>query len=304
MKLLILVDTRQYAFSEIYQHQLHEVLKKKHDCTYVQIDEFDKIREDYDLIFCALRIRSTISHVKKLARYLDGREVIVQDYDPWVALADDGQYRGGYDVIQDNLNLKRLFIPNRFWSRVAEKKGIKTVVERIGMLPRYCDTNSWENRSTETDFRGSYRDYREKAFNRLIKAGVPVTWNKDFISPYAKFLDHLSNVKIWIQSDNEPTFVDGVSCERNALWPKAIEVLSRGCFLIRDYQEEAEYYEVTNMPTAFLFKDESEILDKINKINNMSVSEKNDRIKETVQMIRKANYYEKIADVMKDWINV
>jgi hypothetical protein len=135
---------------------------------------------------------------------------------------------------------------------------------------------------------------------RLFNAGFPHCWSKNTISPYSSFLENLSKVRVWAQSETEPIIVDGQAMCRNWLWPKAIEVLSRGCFLIRDYQPEAENY-TKNMPTVFLFKSESEAITLLEQIESMTDAERNDRIRTTVDQVRKASYYQVISDRLQEW---
>jgi hypothetical protein len=136
--------------------------------------------------------------------------------------------------------------------------------------------------------------------NRLFATGFPDCWVKGTINPYSNFLKHLSTVKVWAHSETEPLIVDGNTVCRNWLWPKAIEVLSRGCFLIRDYHPEAENY-VKDMPTVFMYKDENEANSLLEKIESMTDAERNDRMQTTVDQIRAASYYQVISDRLQDW---
>lgn len=302
-RILLIIDDRSYAFSEIYQHQLHEVLRQNHECSYVELNKIEGFRwkHEYDVIFSAVRIRNLIRQVDRVARFLDGRPIIVQDYDPWTILADDAPFAGGYHMLNDKLNVQAFFVPNRFWTSVMDRQGLPTRCLPIGMLARYCDATSWQNRSIRTDFRGSHYPVREAAFQRLLNAGTPVTWGNEIIKPYSRFLEHLSNIRTWVQSETEPIHVNGEPVSRNWLWPKAIEVLSRGCFLVRDRQDEAEFYEIDRIPTAFLFETETEAPALITRIEAMSDSEKNDRINEAVNFIRNRRYYERISASLKGW---
>jgi hypothetical protein len=306
VKLLIIVDTKTYVFGEIYQHQLHKALNATHECTYAEIGNLDPklLEHHYDAVFSCLKIRTLIGRIDEVKRFLGPTRVIVQDYDPWVILADDAPYKGGYHRINDALNVAAFFIPHKFWSDVMRNRhGFNVVTRPIGVMPEYCDATPWEQRTVRTDFRGSPRPYRERAFQKLIEAGAPVKWDRNLIQPYDRFLKHLSTVRIWVQSESEPVYLDGIPYQRNCLWPKAIEVLSRGCFLVRDHQPEAGYYGITSMPSAFLFHDEHEVVGIIDGIESMDATERNDCMRETVAMIKNTDYYRVISDELVGWYN-
>lgn len=299
-RLHILVDSVAYVKQEVYQHQLHKVLNSDYDCVYHEIGKLDDIDIGTDdIVFSALKIRTLKMHVDWVAWAINDSRIIVQDYDPWVSYEDGSQYKGTYELVSSKLNAT-FFVPHREWATAISGRGHKCVTAKIGMLPSYCDATPWENRKIRTEFRGSTYPSRVAGMTRLSSAGFPDCWVKGTVNPYSNFLKNLSNVRVWAHSESEPIVVDGVPICRNWLWPKAIEVLSRGCFLIRDYQPEAENY-VKDMPTVFLFKDESEAPALLDMIESMSDKERNERITETVDQVRKASYYQVISSNLQEW---
>jgi hypothetical protein len=299
-KLHIFVDSISYVKNEVYQHQLHSVLNEDYDCFYYEIDNISQFKlNSEDIVFSALKIRTLRSKLEKLSQILNGTHILVQDYDPWVSYEDSSQYKGTYELIASKLDVT-FFVPHLEWSKFIISKGHRCVTSKIGMLPTYCDDTPWENRSINLEFRGSKYPSRNLGMQRLFDSGFPNCWTQGIIKPYQVFLNHLSNVKIWAHSESQPIIIDGKKICRNWIWPKAIEVLSRGCFLIRDYQPEAENY-VKDMPTVFLFKREDEAISLLENIEKMSNSEKNDRIRSTVNQIKKESYYQVISHNIEKW---
>lgn len=299
-RLHILVDSVSYVRNEVYQHQLHRVLNANYDCVYHEIDKLNDIHiGSDDIVFSTLKIRTLRAHVDWIAWAIGDSPIIVQDYDPWVSYEDSSQYKGTYELIGSKLDVT-FFVPHLEWSKFIASKGHRCVTSKIGMLPLYCDETPWENRTIRVEFRGSSYPSRNAGMQRLFDAGFPQCWTRGTISPYTSFLKNLSTVKVWAHSESEPIIVDGQPLCRNWLWPKAIEVLSRGCFLIRDYHPEAENY-VKDIPTVFLFKSEQEAPTLLEQIESMSDSERNDRIRAAVDHVRNASYYQVISNRLSEW---
>jgi len=300
-KIHLLVDSINYIENEPYQHQLNKVLNQNYECIYHEIGDLTKQINKNEIILSLLKIRSTKKHIDWIVSLVGDTHIIVNDYDPWVSFEDGSIHKGTYEFISSKLNAT-FFVPSIEWTKIIKSKGLRCVSSKIGMLSDYCDTTPWEKRINQVEFRGAHYSCRDIAMKKLFDTGFPMCWKAGKIAPYHFFLERLSTIQVWAQSETEPIFVDGNPICRNWLWPKAIEVLSRGCFLIRDKQPEAENY-VKNMPTVFLFEKETEALDLLNKINSLSNKEKNERIKETINYIQNELYYQVICDNLTFWWN-
>jgi hypothetical protein len=114
-------------------------------------------------------------------------------------------------------------------------------------------------------------------------------------------LKHLSNVKVWAHDESETVTFEGEVFSRNCLWPKALEVLSRGCFLLRDWQVEADNYGISILPTAYLYRDIKDAQVLLDKINSIPEEECNNRIRETVRWIRKQDFYGQASRELEAW---
>lgn len=302
MKLTILVDSIDYVTNEIYQHQVHEVLKNEHECQYVSINDIRRCAPTYDNVLIATKFRTTVAYAKEIDRWLDTRKCLIQDYDPWVFFDDTSQHRGGYTTVAETIRcLHSFLIPNKHWCDIVrDSTGKAATPFRLGMKPEYCDATVWESRTREIEFKGSSYPTRITNFERFTRH-VPVVWNKEIIKPYSQFLKYLSTVRIWAHDESEPITVNGTMLCRNWLWPKALEVLSRGCFLIRDYQPEAAVYGIDRLPTAFLYQNLEEASDFVDRIVTMNDDERNDRIRETVHWIREQNFYVDFSKHIPEW---
>jgi hypothetical protein len=303
MKLTIIIDDFDYISSEPYQGQLHSRIIKEHECQYVTLQNLldSKVRPAHENIFIALKCRNTITHRHKISSWIDKRNCVIQDYDPWVFMEDNTPYSGGYEKIIDTIDNCSFAIPNNFWCKIVkETYGIKTIPFKLGMSPELCAFNSWKNRNKSLEFKGSKYPVREKNFKKL-QTYIPVNWSQDKVYPYQNFLNYLSDVKIWAHDESEKITSNNISYCRNWLWPKALEILSRGCFLIRDWQQEAEWYEIDKLPTSFLYNDIKNSKDKLEKIFSMKDDERDDRIHETVSWIKNQDFYGRICKEMNFW---
>ena len=303
MKITVLIDDFDYILSDPYQSQLHSRLKIEHECQYVTLQDLleSKARPLHENIFIAVRCRHVVTYRHKISSWVDKRSCVIQDYDPWVFMGDDTPHTGGYEKIINSINNCSFAIPNNFWCKIVKKTyGVKTIPFRLGMSPGLCNTNSWKNRTKILEFRGSSYPIREKNFNKL-QSIIPVNWNKEKIYPYKDFLNYLSDVKIWAHDESEEVMFRGIPYCRNWLWPKALEVLSRGCFLIRDWQQESSWYEIDKLPTSFLYNDVKDSKQLLENILLMQDDERNDRICETIKWIKSKDFYGKICEEMNFW---
>jgi hypothetical protein len=301
MNLTVLVDSKSYAFSEIYQQHLHKELIKNHQIQYVEISDLSTTRPLHDNILVCTKFRTTLQISSQIKKWIDKRRVVVQDYDPWVFLEDNTVFSKGYEIISNSFINCSFAVPNRYWSEIIRKKtGREVHTFRLGVPPEQCDKNQWENRKNRLEFRGSQYPTREKNYEKISRF-IPINWDKKVIKPYSSFLDFLSNTRIWAQDESETVIVDGNHHCRNWLWPKSIEVISRGCFLIRDRQEEAEFYQVDSLPTVFLYNSVKETPDLLASIENMSNEERNERISHSANWVKQQDYYGQIARDIEGW---
>ena len=245
MKLLVLVDTLQYVNNEIYQQHLHPLLRQAHDCLYLELNDLRHARNYaiyFDHVFSALKLRTLYKNVELVNHVTGHTSITVQDYDPWVSYEDGSPYKGAYEVIADKLNVKNFMVSSVEWANYVKSQGIPAFAVQLGVSSNMCKFTPWEDRKLDVEFRGSFREYRQRNFDRLTQLGLRDVWKREFINPYSAFLEYLDNLRVWVQFEGEPIVVNGQPREFNGLWPKAIEILARGCFLVRNRQAEATHY--------------------------------------------------------------
>lgn len=299
MKLTVLIDSHEYVDSDPYQKQFHARLAKEHECQYVELSAMHV--PEHSNVYVALRFRHTIKFRHQIALWLAGRPCIAQDYDPWVFFDNTSQHCGGYEFAINAIPGIEFAVPNRYWANIIRSKtGAKVHEFRLGMAPELCDAAPWESRTTRLEFRGSPYPVREANFQKL-SAVIPVSWEREKIVPYSAFLKHLSSVRVWAHDESEMVSVGSVEHTRNWLWPKAIEVLSRGCFLIRDWHPEAETYGISGLPTAFLYGSVTQTASMLDQIERMPAQECNDRIEATVKWVREQDFYGVTCKQMETW---
>ena len=304
MNLTILIDDEPYIQSDPYQVQLHNSFRKNHNCQYVNLETIGETKPAYENVYIATRFRNTIRQKKTIVNWLSGRRCLVQDYDPWVFMDQTSQHYMGYKIASEAIPNSSFLIPNYFWSNfISEKLNIKTHSFRLGMSPELCDDSPFENRKIPIEFRGSSNPAREKNFKEFQSRVPAAKWERSKITPYSEFLKHLSNVRVWAHDESECVTFQDESISRNCLWPKAIEVISRGCFLLRDWQVEADNYGISTLPTVFLYKNMNEAQDLLDKINRMSIEESNNRISQSVEWVKKQDFYEKISGSLEKWLS-
>jgi len=296
-KLLSIIDTHDYTLNEIYQGQLYERMQQLISVDFITLDDILKNKsinfKDYDVVYCSLKIRNTLQYLRQLSTFLNGHQVIIQDYDPWVNYIDDSPYKNCYSTINSSLNVKSFFVSAKFWSDKLNVDNIKSTPIKLGMLSKHVhNPTMYPSRTNLIEFRGSKHPLRIKGMNELINATIPVNWGST-IKPYSNFLNHLQTISIWAHNELFIT-VNNQKYEANSLWPKALEVLSQGCFLLRDKQSEAMWYDMYDIPSTFLFDDVKHAKLLYEQICNMSIKEKNERITYTINFIKNKDYFSDI----------
>ncbi len=302
-RLLLLADNVRYLKQNCYQSQLLITLKQYYSVKIMsatQIARSSAVKpEKYHRILSVLKLRSLHHLVPALVRVIGDLPLYLYEQDPWENFRDDAAYKGTYEAISRELNVVSFLNTSLWWSNFINDKGLKSSFVRMGMLPAFCSLDkSWEERPIGLGFQGSLHPHRKEFFDYLASKNHPVTFMSSV--PYKKFLQHLNDIQIYIHIENEPWIIDGVSVPRNALWIKDIEAASRGCFALRDHEDESAAYNIDEIPTIFTFKDKGEAPTLLDLISRMSLKEKNERMRESVHRIRERDDWQTIIQVMEN----
>lgn len=303
-KLLVIVDDLRYALNEIYQGQLWKRAMQRDDldvtfCEFCQLYEFIGRTQLFDSVYVALRVRNTIKHSHLLGSIVVNDNVIVQDYDPWCNFIDGNPWKNGYQTIVNHLNVKRFFVSSGCWCDRLNDLGYPAEHVKLGMLNQLINNVDHSLRRNSVEFRGSRHPTRVMGHESLVKAGISVQWLEP-VKPYASFLNDLDRLFCWSHNESEPLIVDNEPVCSNWVWPKGLEVLHRGCFLFRDLQPEAERYDISSLPTAFLFQDLNEAVMMYDRLMSMSMNERNERMNSTISTLRNVDYYGDILNQIKN----
>lgn len=109
----------------------------------------------------------------------------------------------------------------------------------------------------------------------------------------------LHDTQIYIHSEDAPWMLNGKWMPRNALWIKDAEVAARGCFAIRDYEDESAAYDIAELPTIFTFREVAEVPEIIHRIQHMPSAERAERMRTSVERMRQRNDWMTVVDAIE-----
>ena len=301
VRLLLIADSKRYVLANCYQHQLYRTLRNKLDVAFVSASEIlgrpTVVLDDYDCVLSVLRLRSLVDILQPLQSFLRERELFIYEQDPWEAFRDDSPYKGSYERIYRSLNVAAFLNTSLWWSRFIQGRGLPSVFVRMGMLPEYCNVGKlWVRRRIALGFQGVLHPHRKAFFDQLARLGTDVTILPS--SAYKRYLRNLHTIRIYIHTEDAPWVIDGKPTPRNALWIKDTEAAARGCFAIRNYEEEAHAYGIEEIPTIFTFREIGEVPGIIDRINRFSETEKSARLNQAVQRLKARDDWTTVVDAI------
>jgi hypothetical protein len=301
--LLMLVDARSYIRDNCYQGQLAEVLKENYHVTMISLKEIKYLPwanpKSYDKVLSVLKQRTLDDNLEYISKFLKDTPLYIYEQDVWQAYMDDSPWKGAYDRILKKLNVVTFMLTTKWWMEFVTARGVPATFVKMGMLQRYCDAGKkWEERAHKIAFQGTLHPHRKKFFDELAKLGVQVEFLKS--RPYSDFLETLHDIQIYIHTEDAPWCVDGKVIPRNALWIKDTEAAARGAFAIRDHEDEAYAYGISELPTIFTYRAVSEVPDIILRIENMNPVERNQRMQESARVMRERNDWMTVVRAMED----
>lgn len=303
--LLMLVDARNYIRDNCYQGQLAEVLKDYYDVRMITLKEIKYFPwanpQSYDKVLSVLKLRTLDDNLDVIAKFLKDTPLYIYEQDVWQAYMDDSPWRGAYDRILKKINVTSFLLTTKWWTEFVTARGIPATFVKMGMLQRYCDAGpKWENRHHGLAFQGTLHPHRKKFFDELSGMGVKVEFLKS--RPYDEFLKTLHDIRIYIHTEDAPWCVDGKMIPRNALWIKDTEAAARGCFAIRDHEDEAFAYGIKDLPTVFTYRAVSEVPDIIKHIETMNPDTRNALMRQSAQVMHERNDWTSVIAAMENTI--
>ena len=309
-KTFVIFDSTSYAKSNCFIHQLRKsILQLNADIKFLswshirtipakQIQKF--LINNAKHIVLILKQRTVFSDFDRIHDLFRDQLITVYDQDPWNAYWDDYSTKGIYSLISENLNVSKLAVPSLFWRNyIAQRESLKVVFVRMGMLPEYSQVGTeYNHRDHEIEFVGSLHEHRLDIFRRLADLDVEVVVKSGTLS-YPKYLNYLSNLRIFLHDESAPLICEGVEIPRsNGMWHKDIESASRGCFVIRDSNFESEAYDISDIPTIYTYQSISEVPSILKEIRSIGVAEREELRKIAVERIRTRNDWKHTASAL------
>jgi hypothetical protein len=301
-RLVLFADSKKYIKNNCYQSQLLKTLERNYRVRIVSAEDISNevIPKglESDMALSVLRMRTLSALAPKLGSILQGRSLWVYEQDPWQAFMDDSPYKGAYHHIASFIQVAAFLNTSLWWTKYVRERGLPSVFVRMGMLPEYCKLGKvWDRRSIGLGFQGTLHPHRKRFFEQLSGYGMPVTVLPS--SPYSRFLNTLQDIRIHIHTEDAPWVIDGMSVSRNALWIKDTEAAARGCFSIRDHEDESDAYAIDDIPTIYTYRDVDEVPTLVESIMSMSPSERDDRMVEAVKCMRMRNDWQTVIDAIE-----
>ncbi|MEK9569979.1 MAG: hypothetical protein VW124_13290 [Paracoccaceae bacterium] len=301
-RLLLFVDSKKYIKANCYQSQLFKTLDRNYRLTIVSADDiFNGViprRFQTDTALSVLRLRTLDSLAPRLGAILAGLPLFVYEQDPWQSFMDDSPYKGAYHRIASHIRIEAFLNTSLWWANHVSESGLPSIFVRMGMLPEYCKLGRvWSKRSINLGFQGTLHPHRKRFFDLLAGQGIHVSVLPS--SPYRRFLKTLQNIQIYIHTEDAPWVIDGRVVPRNALWIKDTEAAARGCFSIRDHEDESAAYAIDDIPTIFTYQNVAEVPALVELIMSMAPSERDERMIEAVECMRMRNDWQTVIDAIE-----
>lgn len=292
--LYVLIDSIEYIRSNCYQHQFADSLIKQFDVKYIELNALShyNIQSNSTILSC-LRLRTLFSNIDLIATKTTNCSVYVYDQDPWESFIVDSTYFNSYHIIHKKLNVKSFLNPSHWWVKKVQEQNLPSCFIQMWLLPQYCvNTIPWKNRKYDIIFAGSLHARRKKLFDDLKKHNINV---QVFPSTnYHSYLSLLSQSKIMIHSENVNWHVQFQSKtyileKPNALWMRDIDCAARGCFSMRQNDEEGILWGINKIPSIVTFENIDDIIVKINNILNLSTSNAENLIDQSITYLKSVN---------------
>lgn len=244
-------------------------------------------------ILSLLKQRNWERAIPLLQKTIGERAISFYDQDPWEAYHDQASSPGVYKRVSQSLNVRNFLVTSNWWAQyISRTDDLPVKFVRMGMLPSYCDTGKkYEDRTIEVGFQGTLHPHRKAFFKRMKDLRVETEYLPS--ANYLTFLKNLQNICIYLHDEKADVKINGV-LSYNGIWVKEIEAAARGCFAIRNDDEDSKAYGIDEIPTVMPFADEREVPDIIENIRSMPLAEKNERMQTAVALIKKRD----------DWMTV
>lgn len=293
-----LVDSIEYTTTNCFAHQLHRCMHEIPGVKTVALADIASHPRP-DAIVCRLKQRTLHRVINQLQEWCGDTPMTIFDQDPWQAYMDDSPYKGVYQRAAAKLNIKAIAVTTRHWAERISYDKLPGLFTSMWVLPEYCESGlPFEDRAIQVGFIGSLHPYRRKLFDKLENMDVSVNVMGGSALPYDEYLRALSNIRVFIHSEDSPIVIDGQHANlKDALWIKDVEAAARGCFTIRNSGEDSESY-YDGIETVRLYDDPKEIPGLLRDIERMDPQERQATVDRSVEFIRRSNKWHETASTL------
>jgi len=287
MKVVQVVDSREYVAGNCYQHQLLADLRRNSDHHLAVLNETTDLPTDA-VILSTVKIRNVYKHIDRFAKMCKDRKVYFYDQDPWESFLDTATYPNGYTNVLSRIPSAEFVVTSGWWCKFINDRGIKAHLCRMWILPEYCSYGeAFENRSVDVVFRGRLHPFRKRAIDALNGCGtnvVTVPSTPDF----SEWLSWLRTQRIFFHDEAEGWLINGKLTPKQCAMPKEVEIASQGCFALRDSQsmEELRNYGLDKVPCVLTYSSYEECTKLVQWVNSLSHVEANQLIRRSVDQIK------------------
>lgn len=297
-RIIDLVDDLEYATTNCFVHQLTRYTSRIPGVETVPWLALHS-RPRPDGIVCRLKQRTLHRVMPQLLEYARDLPIVIFDQDPWNAFMDDSPYKGVYYRALECLNVKAIAVTTQSWVDFMKERGMPAVFASMWIDPEYCEVGpGYTDRSIRVGFVGSVHGYRKKLFDRLDDLEVQVNVQSGNALPYRDYLRSLSNIRVYIHSEDAPLSVDGQPMNlKDGLWMRDVEVAARGCFSIRNKGVGSESY-WRGVETVMTYDEPEQVPELLSAIDKMDAWERQAAINRTVEYIKRSNRWQETAKLL------
>jgi hypothetical protein len=301
---LLIVQDERYVRTNCYIHQLVATLEKQHRVSFIGMNDLSRAGNveavrHADSIVVLLQQRKVDTGIQSIVRLLGDTPIVIYDQDPWENFRDDSRSKGSYLRCMNELNVARFVVTSRFWAHRMESLGMPVRFERIWVLPEYCDVGKrYEQRTHQNSFVGSMHAYRRPLFEALVRQNADV-----HVAPgtndYASFMNVLSEIGTYVYSADHSFTVDGMPMTmKSSLWAKDVEAMARGCFVVREADDEYTSFIDNPMRSFVHFRSPEEAHQALVKVATMDANERYLLSRDAVEHVRDSDCWRQTADAL------
>lgn len=298
-KLYNLIDDHQYIKNNCYQHQISRALERQFDVVYIPIESIQRVNiDDKTLILSRLKLRTLNRLLPQIKECIKDRSIVVYDQDPWESYMIGSQCLGSYDKIHSQLNVKTFLNTSAWWSELITAQLLPSMFVPMWLLPEYCpEPIPWSQRKHDVVFCGLLHQHRKTFLEGLKQEDIDVEILQT--RSYKDYLNILSESRIFVHSQRVMWPITFQTLEfPNAMWIRDVEIAARGCFSLRETDEDMKSYNMDLIKSFITHDGVQDAAKKIKHILSRTPKQNDKVIKDSVEFVRGTDKWSVIVDIM------